>query len=109
MQMARLIRLTMRSSTYSTDLYTNIMMYQIKKFHSDGKPLFMYLSKQIFISFSPSVIPVCNELKILEQHDAAPPKGECYSYIMSKTLKVILVMVVTFGSALESLTSIICS
>ena len=38
--------LTMKSSTYSTDLYTNIMMDQIKKFHSDGKPLFMYLSYQ---------------------------------------------------------------
>jgi arylsulfatase A-like enzyme len=27
------------SGTYSNDLYTNIMMDQIKKYHSDGKPL----------------------------------------------------------------------
>lgn len=35
------------NTTYSSDLYTNIMMNQIKKFHSDGKPLFMYLAFQV--------------------------------------------------------------
>jgi arylsulfatase A-like enzyme len=34
------------NTTYSNDLYTNMMMNQIKKFHSDGKPQFMYLSYQ---------------------------------------------------------------
>jgi arylsulfatase A-like enzyme len=33
--------------TYSNDLYTNIMLDQIKKNHSDGKPLAMYLSYQV--------------------------------------------------------------
>ena len=31
----------------SNDLYTNIMLEQIKKYHGDGKPLFMYLSFQV--------------------------------------------------------------
>jgi arylsulfatase A-like enzyme len=35
------------NGTYSNDLYTNIMLNQIKKYHSDGKPLFMYLSFQV--------------------------------------------------------------
>ena len=35
------------NGTYSNDLYTNIMLEQIKKYHGDGKPLFMYLSFQV--------------------------------------------------------------
>jgi arylsulfatase A-like enzyme len=35
------------NGTYSNDLYTNIMLDQIKKYHGDGKPLFMYLSFQV--------------------------------------------------------------
>ena len=35
------------NGTYSNDLYTNIMLNQIKKYHGDGKPLFMYLSFQV--------------------------------------------------------------
>ena len=35
------------NNTYSNDLYTNMLMNQIKKFHSDGKPQFMYLSYQV--------------------------------------------------------------
>jgi arylsulfatase A-like enzyme len=35
------------NGTYSNDLYTNIMLEQIKKYHADGKPLFMYLSFQV--------------------------------------------------------------
>jgi arylsulfatase A-like enzyme len=35
------------NNTYSNDLYTNVMLDQIKKFQGDGKPLFMYLSFQV--------------------------------------------------------------
>jgi arylsulfatase A-like enzyme len=35
------------NGTFSNDLYTNIMLNQIKKYHGDGKPLFMYLSFQV--------------------------------------------------------------
>jgi arylsulfatase A-like enzyme len=35
------------NGTYSNDLYTNIMLDQIKKYHGDDKPLFMYLSFQV--------------------------------------------------------------
>lgn len=35
------------NGTYSNDLYTNIMLDQMKKFHGDGKPLFMYLAFQV--------------------------------------------------------------
>lgn len=35
------------NGTYSNDLYTNIMLDQIKKYHADDKPLFMYLSFQV--------------------------------------------------------------
>ena len=35
------------NGTYSNELYTNIMLEQIKKYHTDGKPLFMYLSFQV--------------------------------------------------------------
>ncbi|MGZ5472225.1 MAG: sulfatase-like hydrolase/transferase, partial [Nitrososphaeraceae archaeon] len=35
------------NTTYSNDLYTNIMLESIKKFKDDGKPLFMYLSFQV--------------------------------------------------------------
>ena len=35
------------NGTYSNDLYTNIMLDQIKKYQGDGKPLFMYLSYQV--------------------------------------------------------------
>ena len=35
------------NGTYSNDLYTNILLNQIKKYHGDGKPLFMYLSFQV--------------------------------------------------------------
>lgn len=35
------------NGTYSNDLYTNIMLDQIKKYKDDGKPLFMYLSFQV--------------------------------------------------------------
>lgn len=35
------------NTIYSNDLYTNTMMNQIKKFHGDGKPNFMYLSYQV--------------------------------------------------------------
>jgi arylsulfatase A-like enzyme len=34
------------NGTYSNDLYTNIMLDQIKNSQGDGKPLFMYLSYQ---------------------------------------------------------------
>jgi arylsulfatase len=33
--------------TYSNDLYTKFTIDQIKKFHDDGKPLFMYLAFQV--------------------------------------------------------------
>jgi len=33
--------------TYSNDLYANTLIDQIKKFHGDGKPLFMYLAFQV--------------------------------------------------------------
>jgi arylsulfatase len=35
------------NTTYSNDLYTNFTIDQIKKFHGDGKPLFMYLAFQV--------------------------------------------------------------
>ena len=35
------------NTTYSNELYTNIMLESIKKFKDDGKPLFMYLSFQV--------------------------------------------------------------
>jgi arylsulfatase A-like enzyme len=35
------------NGTYSNDLYTNMMLDQIKKYKGDGKPLFMYLSFQV--------------------------------------------------------------
>jgi arylsulfatase A-like enzyme len=35
------------NGTYSNDIYTNIMLDQIKKYKDDGKPLFMYLSFQV--------------------------------------------------------------
>ena len=44
------------NTTYSNDLYTNYLMNQIKKFHSDGKPQFMYLSYQV--AHSPFQAPI---------------------------------------------------
>lgn len=36
------------NGTYSNDLYTNIMLDQIKKYHGDdGKPMFMYIAFQV--------------------------------------------------------------
>jgi arylsulfatase A-like enzyme len=35
------------TGTYSNDLYTNVMLDQIKNHKDDGKPLFMYLSFQV--------------------------------------------------------------
>lgn len=35
------------NTTYSNDLYANTTIDQIKKFHGDGKPLFMYLAFQV--------------------------------------------------------------
>ena len=35
------------NTTYSNELYTNIMLESIKKFKDDRKPLFMYLSFQV--------------------------------------------------------------
>lgn len=35
------------NKTYSNDLYTDTTLDQIKKFHGDGKPLFVYLAFQV--------------------------------------------------------------
>lgn len=35
------------NNTYSNDLFANFTIDQIKKFHGDGKPLFMYLAFQV--------------------------------------------------------------
>lgn len=35
------------NKTYSNDLYTNVMLSLLKKYHSDGKPFFAYLAFQV--------------------------------------------------------------